>query len=101
MIKLEVENGFIEYRLPNPEEALMLMHHCDLGAEGQSLYLMASKVMKHLSPFIVKVEIKKDEEMIDSYEKLSKELYYLNDLLNIVGRILEAIMGGVTAKKKS
>lgn len=107
MYKVESELGFIEFRLPNVPEALLLMGKMGISSnvakiqedDGQAFVLM-SKLISNIGPMITKVSIKDGDALIDSYEKACESLACMNLLSLASGRILEGLNGGSVVKKK-
>src|SRR5687768_944486 len=103
----EFSLGRITYRLPNVIESMRLLGKMGFDttgvAAGQSELVILSNFIEHLEPFIVSVEAKKGDEVIDSWEAALEHFEFVAPLSEIAGEIMSAFQGGdekATKRKK-
>ncbi len=110
MKKIELENGFVEYKTPNIAEAMILLG--DMGFSTKDLESMGSKdgevkdtyflghLLNKLDRFIIKIDIKDANGPIENYDQLlNGGAYFASVLMVIATDVLSSI--NVDAKKKS
>lgn len=107
MIEIEKsELGEIHYKLPDVDDMLMLMHFMALDPQKLSdeTYMRANQfkalagIIKNLSFFVVKVDLKVNELIINNYEDAKKQMACMKMLISISERLLSAL--DLDSKKK-
>ena len=107
MIEIEKSDlGEIHYKLPDVDDMLMLMHF--MGLESDKLsdenYMRSNQfkaiagIVKNLGYFVVKVDLKVNELIINNYEDAKKQMACMKMLISISERLLSAL--DLDSKKK-
>jgi hypothetical protein len=100
--KHELENGFIEYRLPKADEALILLGEIGMTSNPEQIneYVLMGKLIKKIEPFILKVEVKNGDLVITDYKTLLEDLSFVAPICTLARKMLEALSGVSEDKKK-
>lgn len=102
------EAGVIEFRLPSVPESLELWGRMgvspeelsDKAASIQNPFMLMSKVIAHMGFLVSKVDCKYGDKHVKDYDALCSEMGAMADLCAVAGRVMEAMNGGSSAKKK-
>ena len=99
--------GSITVRVPNIPEVIELLGR--MGFTSQNVADMGSvsdlvltgKIMTHMGFLVESVAYKIDGREITSYEALCREPRVIGDLFDVAGRVMMALLGGLSDEKKT
>jgi hypothetical protein len=94
----ECEAGTVKFRLPTINETTELMNFCKkFEGSGDDLGAI-TWFINNVGKYIVEVNLKFEEDVIDSFEKLNDYPELMNELILISNKIVEKALSGFKKK---
>jgi hypothetical protein len=94
--------GVIEYRMPNVVESMRLLAKIGVSGDGSlkgdnELVVMAN-LIENMQPFVSKIDAKKGEQVIDTWEEALNHAEFLAPLSEIGTEVIQRLSGEQSGK---
>ena len=108
-MKKDCEFGFVEYRKPNMIEGLEFMGKMGLNSsklqDGNELMqndlYYTAQAMKHMEPFLTKIQLEKDGVEFNDYTKSIEGPEFIGVFMEVAGDIMSFMQVDAKKKKRS
>jgi hypothetical protein len=103
MIKVkEFSLGKIEYRLPNVVESMRLLAKLGVSGDGSlpkdNELVVIAGLIENLQPFVTKIDCKKGDLVIDSWEEALNHAEFLTPLSEMGTEVIQRLSGEQSGK---